>query len=618
MSKQMNAEQENAEQEWYIGIDFGTSNTYIVAYEATQDECYTNASFAVTDTSDNIPTVITMNQVEVDKKDKTECVSEYIVGAKAYKYRALRKFSGLKTAARNLTPPNGAFGGDLRPREYPFEQCNIDTELQFGSDGVDVKSSVRDLLKEFFKQLLKNPYNKNLKINENTVKKVVIGMPVAHKYGGTLEQYDKNLKTILSECLGISENKVECVSEPELAGLTFLSGTGEIKDGENILVIDIGGGTTDFSVIKYEEGQMKAKNIGRCDIAGNAIDDLIYNLLPSGSRVKSDCRKWKEELFGKKEVTSEKCVFTPIRTDELDQADGGDYAIYYKKPASFTDDKKSIVLREKDGSSRFYDEKGQIKTIEGTKSLTGIFNRIGDKLTESLEAWKNQNKNESIDKIFFVGGTSIISPLREKLIECVNIFFEPDPNTPTFYENKSNVKDTFCDPQMTVQIDTEEALRVTIYNAVAIGACIRALDRKLSRIPEISLTLGVSEKGQKEHKYKCDEYKSELPNALITATEKGHPFSKLTYNSYAVQWLRKLIKDPQLLVIVRIGDETKRYILNDFDEKKAEKGITFIPQMMLYSNRAKVEIRAYNYYTTNATYKAIMKKTEIKLTEIYY
>ena len=98
-----------------------------------------------------------------------------------------------------------------------------------------------------------------------------------------------SLKGLLAECFTgnradikfigntVGDGIITVVPEPELAGVTYLFSESNRED-KKVLVIDIGGGTTDFSVLEYKSGKVEAASIGSCEIAGDAIDKLIFDL----------------------------------------------------------------------------------------------------------------------------------------------------------------------------------------------------------------------------------------------------------------------------------------------------------------------------------------------------
>lgn len=103
-----------------------------------------------------------------------------------------------------------------------------------------------------------------------------------------------------------------------------------------------------------------------------------------------------------------------------------------------------------------------------------IYKPIGMKLCEMLEKWKSDEKR--IDTIFFVGGTSVIKPLRDYLIGQV---------TTSGYVGTSVEVLSAEDGRKLSAPGTDELIAITNYNSVAIGACIKAMGVECAIKPQI-------------------------------------------------------------------------------------------------------------------------------------
>lgn len=451
------------EKKWYIGIDFGTSNTYIAAYEAQKGNLYTNhtGGFAetrysystepvpMTDILLNIPTVITEK-----KKD------EILVGQAALAHPFLRLFGGLKNAARQIIPANGKFGKEVIYCEYPYEQCDLETSIQFGNRDYNLIETVKSLLIEFFKKVLHINVGDKYNITKKTVEKICIGYPAFSGDGCNDVKYEDTLKNILTECFTGNKNdlnfkeKIKTLKEPELAGLTYLF-TGESQQKGNVLVVDIGGGTTDFAVISRDGEKFQTDSISQepCNIGGNTIDEKIFEKLPKDvPKSKAACREAKEELF----VNSDKSDnISPLTTDQLQELSRmGNIKIPNVKEKYF------LYYANSKGSD--YNTKINVQPI-----IEEVAREISKKLTGALINWQNGDTTKKVDKVFFVGGTSIITPLREKIMEAIKGYCAEGCTALTMFGNDKRTfqmdSDPSCDP-----------IPVTCYNAVAIGACIEA------------------------------------------------------------------------------------------------------------------------------------------------
>lgn len=459
--------------EWYIGIDFGTCNTYIIAYEKTENKLYTNQTqngwiINFTEKQNlNIPSVITKG---ITVNSNGEYTPEIYIGQKALEHPILRHFSGLKDTAREISPPNGTFGGDLKPILYPFSSCDLESKIEFGNDNYPLHDdNVSDLLTLFFKKIL----NIGNEIKTNAIKKIVLGCPVDRVENSTTKiDYKLTLRKIMKKVLNNCSNKkldeiISIIPEPELASMIYFN-----KESDHaVLVIDIGGGTTDFSVIEFKKNNTRQiTNIGHIDIAGNAIDNFIFEQLPDDiQKTKINCRNWKEQLFGSgnlqdgyKSKSTEELTTTMFRLD---------IGIYSKTKKSF------FIGYNNRGSS----EGIILSSSSSDSSIESIYKEIGKSLEESL---KNATISSKIDTILFIGGTSIISPLRDHLIKIVDSIVHPT--------KKIEIITTFAKNNSVFISDIEDFI-ITHYNAVAVGAIIKALGTdNLFIVPSIFINISTT------------------------------------------------------------------------------------------------------------------------------
>lgn len=580
-----------SQEKWSIGIDFGTSNTCVVAYNNENGELYTHSLAEVMGDKSllNIPTRIAVDKLlkTEEEKRKGEIDEEpYYVGAESDLHPLLRSFNSLKNAARQLTPDNGRFGRDLKPCEYPFEQCGIDTDLQFGNNDYSLTISVRKLLVQFFRKVLHIGDDK-YDINQRSVKRIVIGQPVVEgrKEGdGSRIKYEETLKELLAESFTGKRNdasfieKVTVVAEPELAGITYLYTANE-RTNKKVLVIDIGGGTTDFSILEYKNGKPEANNIGACEIAGNAIDEIIFNLLPTDvPQSKRICTGCKERLFAERNED----IITPKETEKLTSCNinNSKYIISYKEKES----KNYIAL----STGKLY--KGGKPVKEG-KAITAVFTDIGKALKKALD----NSKISGINTVFFVGGTSIITPLRETLINIITA--SGSSYCASGFDPVKDVVTMFGDNARTIKADWGDPLAVTCYNAVAIGACIKAMGEKNLRIkPKLEAKI-------------CGDYQGEwesTSNNLLMGTSGGVPFARLICkNSDIADWLEVY---GQLKVELRIDDGKNTTFIISKEQCSRVKDISIVAILRNDSIEFKVYMAGDSVPLQN-----VMQQTEIQI-----
>ncbi len=510
---------EEKSKKWYIGIDFGTSNTCVVAHEA-KEKTWETQSFAggVGDAeTSSVPTLITEEVIEGKPYD--------YIGTEAQRHPCLRTFRHLKDAARQIIPAYS----QQEYSEYPFENCHLNTKLQFGHNDFTYGKTVRELLIVFLRKVLHIGENK-YEINKDTLQKIVIGCPAKTVEGSDRVDYKITLKFILAECFlperqdsierirktvnatfadkavngqekitdkeinecvkgamqkegieGIDGSeimqiieKIEVIEEPTLAGVTYLYSEKE-RENQKILVIDIGGGTTDFSVLEYTKGQPKAKDIGSCNVAGNEIDKMIFDLLPDNMiRSKVQSENCKKRLFAKKVAKS----MEPKGMWDLSQINEGNSASYSSGQSTI-----NIHYNQKVGNDCMVLTEGTLyksgETPISGDSIDVVFNRICMELQKSLD----NNTITGITTVLFVGGTSFITPLRKKLLEVVTD--SSKEYCAAEFKKAPNVVTMFGEHTRTVLFGSE-AVPITCYNAVAFGALITAMGNNIAIQPNIT------------------------------------------------------------------------------------------------------------------------------------
>lgn len=555
-------------EKWYIGIDFGTSNTLIVAYEATEGVVYTNNSFQKTNkTNQNIPTVITQEVFLEDTLDNLSGIG-YHVGLEALMHNSLTMFRDLKDAARTHNPSanKGKVYQLCKMEENDKEKVDIDCNLKFNNNDFDDAISMRDLLAQFFKNVLRidkgeTSFSNVRNINKDTLEKIVIGCPVKSKKIGMQQSYEyaKTLKEILADSFARAneddrkkiKKKIKVVEEPELAGITYFYSNEDNKTTESktVLVIDIGGGTSDFSLLKCENGKRKAINIGSCNYAGNSIDQIIYELLPKGlKKSKVSCRIWKETLFANEKI--------PIPTKDIKAVEIGKLSaneslwICYENKRNISN---SIVLSE----GKLFIGGKEERAIN--TNIVKIFEAITTALKKSLD--DNQTKFEKIDTVFFIGGTSIIAPMRDMLINGIKDYCVVD------FDESKNVVTAFGDNVRTIKIDASTTHDVTHYNAVAIGAFIKAFgEDKLCFRPKIKYKSFWGNEG---------DLNSTDDKNLLIKTKNGVPFAygyigseyvqraKSSYNSF---YEEDYFENKKMSFWIEGNDSEKKYYIITKDE----------------------------------------------------
>ncbi len=469
---------------WYIGIDFGTTNSRVVMYDAVSQELYANQNLTkdIRDIWHNIPTVVAL---ELHWQPGTNKISEkYYVGAEKEQRPLLWPFRYLKEAARNFDPP-----GIPRTKAHSrITDSEVDIHygdsIEFGYDECPYLKSPQELLKIFFKRILQTD---ELNIKADEIEKIVVGKPGIERTDNSTIKYDNVLKKAIASCFGKEDDdsfkdKIDVKPEAELAGIAYLYGD-EDRAKKKVLVIDIGGGTTDFSILQYDDsGKVRADNIGACNTAGNAIDSFIFDLLkdavdkdkkPGDNKniiiSRQACTAAKMNLFVQQATGTKNTEIKPETLASLKGKSSSiretDYLLTYNPPVYGYG--KYICLQE---GCRYVN--GTKDKHSSGKNITSIFEKIWKDLDQSLSG-----KND-INTIFFFGGTSIVTPLREHIIEKIN----NEHRRKAFADAFSVV--TSFEPLNLFAVDEEDIL-IDTYSAVAVGAFICAMGGELRTVPKL-------------------------------------------------------------------------------------------------------------------------------------
>lgn len=227
----------------------------------------------------------------------------------------------------------------------------------------------RDLLLFFLEHIKKLIYTK---FSTNIKFKTVITVP---------SNFNDIQREIIKECFNNCDfNVLRIINEPSAAALSY--GLDNINDNEEeILVLDIGGGTLDISILLKESSFFEVKHsIGLNDIGGNTFTDCIYNYI---------LKEYKDFDNTKKHVLWHSCQSAKEKLSFLDNYD--------------------IKIKE-------YNLKDDLIFNITTKLFEKISNNLINKIEELLN---NIHTNfNSIKYIIMVGNTSKILIL-QKIVEDI-------------------------------------------------------------------------------------------------------------------------------------------------------------------------------------------------------
>ncbi|MDG1579972.1 Hsp70 family protein [Pseudomonas sp. GOM6] len=381
-----------------LGIDFGTSNSTVGWWRPDQEPLLTLEDGKIT-----LPSVIFFNTEERRPVYGRQALSEYLDGYEGRLMRSLKSLLGSKLLKSETTVLGSAL---------PF----------------------RDLLGFFIGELKKRAEQQA----DREFEQVVLGRPVFFVDDDEAADTEAaNTLEAVARKLGFKE--VSFQYEPIAAAFDYER---SIQSEELVLIVDIGGGTSDFSLVRLaperrelNERQDDILATGGVHIGGTDFDkqlslEGIMPLFGYGSRMKSDAlmptshhlnlATWHtiNAVYAQKAQLALKNmrydIVDPTSIDRLlsltEQRAGHWLAMQ-------VEDSK-IALTEQD--SRLID----LSRIEdGLSALLDrpLFDRAIDSLLERIRAGVNELllkagvSHHEIDTIFFTGGSSAIPALRQSV-----------------------------------------------------------------------------------------------------------------------------------------------------------------------------------------------------------
>jgi len=286
-------------QNYVLGIDFGTTNSCVCYYE--------NRNYHVI--PDEMGNYITKSCIYFNPVS-----DEILYGDTAYRYK-----DGISNLKRLLGVTYTDFIND-ETLCYFFKHLHIvaDKNNQFCEIVLTYnnelhKFGVQYIIELYVKYLLQNA-RQFLNINEQTTQKInaVITVPVE------FTNIQRTLLKNIFENAGV--NVMRIINEPTAAILPYVINDTQIQKNneiENILVIDCGGGTTDFTVIEcdYDDIFFEVKNtlgdnfLGGEDITNNLVDYVFKTIsyqdysIKLHNKIRNSCESCKCSLSYQQNTT---------------------------------------------------------------------------------------------------------------------------------------------------------------------------------------------------------------------------------------------------------------------------------------------------------------------------
>lgn len=240
-----------------VGIDFGTSNSSVVLKVRIRDKkvvrslLRVNSSNCNSNLVDSVPT-----EVFITKENKKLC---------GFDIRESIRDAGDKNLCRNFK-----------------EKLINDDEKFIKIDGKEEEKW--EFYKTYMQYLIKNANNsQTMIINGERVTEVVLSYPYncSTFYTTKMKEYMESIDFEDSNNNKYRLNVVGLQEEAVAISLNYFANNPN-KKNTSVLVCDIGGGTTDLSIVEDCNGQKKVVSHDGWNEAGNHIDKLIIRNLIDG------------------------------------------------------------------------------------------------------------------------------------------------------------------------------------------------------------------------------------------------------------------------------------------------------------------------------------------------
>jgi len=299
--------------------------------------------------------------------------------------------------------------------------------------------SIEELIGRFLKEMKSRADN----ITGRDVTRVVLGRPAKFSQDEAKDNLAQSRLENAAKIAGFK--KIDFCPEPLAAAYEFKK---TIKDEKLLLVVDLGGGTSDFTVIKIHPGEYKSSDvlsIGGVAVAGNKLDGCIMgekiapylgskvkykfpmsnNILEMPANIKMNLMSPADiVLMSRKDIMKflrevKKCTFTDLDQEHLENlfsliSENQGFAIYEeiekcKKEVCMNGDYEFLYEQEGISITENLNYAGFIDATKGKIDL--IFKELNNVLAMA------QVQASQIDLICCTGGTSKVPEVAERLVK---------------------------------------------------------------------------------------------------------------------------------------------------------------------------------------------------------
>lgn len=395
----------------------------------------------------------------------------------------------IKTLLRNIN--QDSYSSDSM--EKGFDDNGVPKDLRYGKYFSDGFKSADELAKEFFKYIFDN--NKSVDLSDIT--HIVCGMPsdelnfASDNTNFSLDVCDSEVyKNKLREQilgyinteilkLNLPEESLIMREEPILAGISFFHfQDSRLKNNDNVLVVDVGGGTSDFALFNVKEKEIvRIDSRGNASPAGNNFNQALLDCIKSKFDSSFPEEAYKSEDFS--EAKEKLFLYKFGKTISfLADKHGTTLEEIYKKFTSFgrrtelkyNGFKCRIVYSEEDKQGLQYDGYGgswenddNNKIVVVQHKFQEIYKQISEQVKIFLDSKNVNGQANQISKILFVGGGCGIPELQDYV--CVTALNLDKEDNRYYRKNSGNEVFKYF-------LNVESGSKLTCSNAVAIGAAL--------------------------------------------------------------------------------------------------------------------------------------------------
>ena len=366
-----------------IAIDFGTSNTAVMVYKngICQNPVYTVENYYC------IPSVAVIDKDGIVVPDQLGSLSN----SKGYIYNVKRILGKVKSQFKDSEIKEEIFHAPIKFDEHE----NPYFEVSYGLGKNKESRNVYPI--EVVTAILKKCKSEAEKLLDSHIEVRDCVMTIPNYF------FDTSKIALQEAAKKAGLNVLYFVKEPTAAGIRYITGDEEIKEGETVLVFDFGGGTLDLTIMVRNGNRFEVKaQGGDPNLGGNKIDELFCDYVLQKYK-----NEYGEDLLGT-DITSKK--YKRQYSDLLM------HCVKNKEFLSSGVSKVSISFRDLTGRDEL------VVTLEDFNNAVfeegGILRRVDNAMSDLFS--KTDIDTKGISYVILVGGSSKIPYIQEHLKKYFN------------------------------------------------------------------------------------------------------------------------------------------------------------------------------------------------------